>query len=277
MSCNQGRVMIYAWFHTQKKRCTVVKRKDFVTLWLFPSSVIWSDWRWLQARHKLESWLQTSQPKRWCKTDSSRTWSCQTTEVYLNLRLIACWVEDCFDGALFWAVISLLCDYTIYWIHINLHYWRLNESACNYHSCIVTWQTRWPYLFSLPLVQGNMLSFSSIPWTSPSCVQLRSSLSVMLPKISGRSAVRSSPPLLTHTSPTSHGSYKALCFEWLCGFTLANSSRFLFGSCPRRTNTPRKQGGLGAMKIPLVSDTRRTISTDYGVLKEDEGIAYRWV
>uniref|UniRef100_A0A3B5KXJ2 thioredoxin-dependent peroxiredoxin n=1 Tax=Xiphophorus couchianus TaxID=32473 RepID=A0A3B5KXJ2_9TELE len=41
------------------------------------------------------------------------------------------------------------------------------------------------------------------------------------------------------------------------------------------TNTPRKQGGLGAMKIPLVSDTRRTISTDYGVLKDDEGIAYR--
>uniref|UniRef100_A0A8C3FYU2 Peroxiredoxin-1 n=1 Tax=Cyclopterus lumpus TaxID=8103 RepID=A0A8C3FYU2_CYCLU len=38
-------------------------------------------------------------------------------------------------------------------------------------------------------------------------------------------------------------------------------------------NTPRKQGGLGAMKIPLVSDIQRTISTDYGVLKEDEG---RW-
>lgn len=31
------------------------------------------------------------------------------------------------------------------------------------------------------------------------------------------------------------------------------------------------------MKIPIVSDVRRTISTDYGVLKEDEGIAYRWV
>uniref|UniRef100_A0A3P8VQ95 thioredoxin-dependent peroxiredoxin n=1 Tax=Cynoglossus semilaevis TaxID=244447 RepID=A0A3P8VQ95_CYNSE len=40
------------------------------------------------------------------------------------------------------------------------------------------------------------------------------------------------------------------------------------------TNTPRKQGGLGTMKIPLVSDVRRTISTDYGVLKEDEGIAF---
>lgn len=65
--------------------------------------------------------------------------------------------------------------------------------------------------------------------------------------------------------------------QWLCGFTLANSSLFLFVSCSQRTNTPRKQGGLGAMKIPLVSDTRRTISTDYGVLKEDEGIAYRWV
>uniref|UniRef100_A0A4W5M7D0 thioredoxin-dependent peroxiredoxin n=2 Tax=Hucho hucho TaxID=62062 RepID=A0A4W5M7D0_9TELE len=41
------------------------------------------------------------------------------------------------------------------------------------------------------------------------------------------------------------------------------------------TNTPRKQGGLGAMKIPLVADTLRSISKDYGVLKEDEGIAYR--
>lgn len=48
-----------------------------------------------------------------------------------------------------------------------------------------------------------------------------------------------------------------------------------FFVCFQRTNTPRKQGGLGSMKIPLVSDTRHTISTDYGVLKEDEGIAYR--
>ncbi|POI30995.1 hypothetical protein CIB84_005254, partial [Bambusicola thoracicus] len=40
-------------------------------------------------------------------------------------------------------------------------------------------------------------------------------------------------------------------------------------------NTPKKQGGLGTMKIPLVSDTKRVIARDYGVLKEDEGIAYR--
>jgi len=35
------------------------------------------------------------------------------------------------------------------------------------------------------------------------------------------------------------------------------------------TNTPRKQGGLGKMKIPLVSDLTKQISKDYGVLLED--------
>uniref|UniRef100_UPI00398E9256 peroxiredoxin-1-like isoform X2 n=1 Tax=Pristiophorus japonicus TaxID=55135 RepID=UPI00398E9256 len=40
-------------------------------------------------------------------------------------------------------------------------------------------------------------------------------------------------------------------------------------------NTPRKQGGLGPTKIPLVSDLRHSICTDYGILKEDEGIAFR--
>ncbi|XP_035390643.1 peroxiredoxin-2 [Electrophorus electricus] len=40
-------------------------------------------------------------------------------------------------------------------------------------------------------------------------------------------------------------------------------------------NTPRKQGGLGSMNIPLLADLTHSISRDYGVLKEDEGIAYR--
>nr|XP_020451821.1 peroxiredoxin-1-like [Monopterus albus] len=40
-------------------------------------------------------------------------------------------------------------------------------------------------------------------------------------------------------------------------------------------NTPRKQGGLGNMKIPLVADITKTISRDYGVLKEEDGVAYR--
>ncbi|XP_053572007.1 peroxiredoxin-2 [Bombina bombina] len=40
-------------------------------------------------------------------------------------------------------------------------------------------------------------------------------------------------------------------------------------------NVNRKDGGLGAMDIPLVSDLKRTMSQDYGVLKEDDGVAYR--
>ncbi|CAK8681027.1 unnamed protein product [Clavelina lepadiformis] len=40
-------------------------------------------------------------------------------------------------------------------------------------------------------------------------------------------------------------------------------------------NTPRKQGGLGEMKIPLLSDLTKKISSDYGVLLESAGIALR--
>jgi len=40
-------------------------------------------------------------------------------------------------------------------------------------------------------------------------------------------------------------------------------------------NTPRKQGGLGNMKIPLLADKTCEIAKAYGVYKEDEGIAFR--
>jgi alkyl hydroperoxide reductase subunit AhpC len=40
-------------------------------------------------------------------------------------------------------------------------------------------------------------------------------------------------------------------------------------------NQPRKEGGLGEMKIPLLADTNHKISKDYGVLKDDDGIAFR--
>jgi len=43
-----------------------------------------------------------------------------------------------------------------------------------------------------------------------------------------------------------------------------------------RVNTPRKQGGLGPMKIPLLADKTLEITKSYGVLKEDEGIAFRY-
>lgn len=43
-----------------------------------------------------------------------------------------------------------------------------------------------------------------------------------------------------------------------------------------RINTPRKQGGLGEMKIPLLSDLTHQISKDYGVYLEDQGHTLRY-
>lgn len=40
-------------------------------------------------------------------------------------------------------------------------------------------------------------------------------------------------------------------------------------------NTPRKQGGLGNMNIPLLADKNCDIAQRYGVYKADEGIAFR--
>ena len=44
-----------------------------------------------------------------------------------------------------------------------------------------------------------------------------------------------------------------------------------------RINTPRKEGGLGPMKIPLLSDLSHKISKDYGVYLEDRGHTLRYV
>jgi alkyl hydroperoxide reductase subunit AhpC len=40
-------------------------------------------------------------------------------------------------------------------------------------------------------------------------------------------------------------------------------------------NTPRKQGGLGGLDYPLVSDLTKKIATDYGVLTADGAVALR--
>ncbi|KOB73114.1 Thiol peroxiredoxin [Operophtera brumata] len=40
-------------------------------------------------------------------------------------------------------------------------------------------------------------------------------------------------------------------------------------------NTPRKQGGLGPMNIPIISDKSHRIARDYGVLNEETGIPFR--
>lgn len=41
------------------------------------------------------------------------------------------------------------------------------------------------------------------------------------------------------------------------------------------TNASKKEGGLGKINIPLLSDKNHAISKDYGVLIEEEGIALR--
>jgi len=41
------------------------------------------------------------------------------------------------------------------------------------------------------------------------------------------------------------------------------------------TEKSRKEGGLGAMKIPMISDLTKQISKDYGILLEEEGVSLR--
>lgn len=42
-------------------------------------------------------------------------------------------------------------------------------------------------------------------------------------------------------------------------------------------NTPRAKGGIQDVNYPILSDIKKTISADYGVLIEEEGIALRGV
>ncbi len=42
-------------------------------------------------------------------------------------------------------------------------------------------------------------------------------------------------------------------------------------------NTPKEQGGLGALQIPLLADLNKQLCRDYGVLNEDAGVALRGV
>jgi len=40
-------------------------------------------------------------------------------------------------------------------------------------------------------------------------------------------------------------------------------------------NTPRKEGGLGKMSIPVLADKSTRVSRDYGVYREDDGVTFR--
>ena len=52
-----------------------------------------------------------------------------------------------------------------------------------------------------------------------------------------------------------------------------NMHVFLWQLC--RINTPRKDGGLGKLSYPLLSDLNHQIAKDYGVLLENEGHTLR--
>ncbi|KAK7207543.1 thioredoxin-like protein [Myxozyma melibiosi] len=43
------------------------------------------------------------------------------------------------------------------------------------------------------------------------------------------------------------------------------------------TNVPRKDGGLGPIQIPLISDKNHSLSSDYGVLIPEVGVALRGI
>lgn len=40
-------------------------------------------------------------------------------------------------------------------------------------------------------------------------------------------------------------------------------------------NTPRKEGGLGQMTIPLLADKNTKVSKSYGVYRGDDGVTFR--
>jgi len=40
-------------------------------------------------------------------------------------------------------------------------------------------------------------------------------------------------------------------------------------------NTPKAKGGIEGINYPIVADLNKNIASDYGVLKEDDGVAYR--
>ena len=52
--------------------------------------------------------------------------------------------------------------------------------------------------------------------------------------------------------------------------------RYFSGSFRCRTKTPRTEGGIGEVKIPLLADMTKQIARSYGVLLEDQGIPLRW-
>jgi len=65
------------------------------------------------------------------------------------------------------------------------------------------------------------------------------------------------------------GDFRKINCEVVAASTDSHFSHFAW------INTPKKQGGLGPMDIPLLADKTGDIAKRYGCYKEDEGVAFR--
>lgn len=96
--------------------------------------------------------------------------------------------------------------------HCELKAFIYTTKDCNELACF-TIHVWWIVSSVTPMLQGNTLFFSSILWTSPLCVPLRSLPSVTLPRSSGKLVVRSLRHQLIHTSPILRGNYMTRHFQ----------------------------------------------------------------
>lgn len=115
--------------------------------------------------------------------------------------------------------------------------------------------------------------------TAHLCAPLRSSPSVTACMSSRPLTLRWLPALWIHSLPTWPGEttpgLHCLNRLYITG-SVSTPNGFTVVCVYFRINTPRKQGGLGPMKIPLLSDLTHQISKDYGVFLEDQGHTLRY-
>lgn len=110
-----------------------------------------------------------------------------------------------------------------------------------------------------------------------SSAPLRSSLSATACTSSKPSTPRWSPAPSTPSSPTWPGEVASPFHPQDTLAERRNLTKWTdFDFFINRINTPRKQGGLGPMRIPLLSDLTHQISKDYGVYLEDQGHTLRY-
>lgn len=84
---------------------------------------------------------------------------------------------------------------------------------------------------------------------------------------SGRLIVKSLRLQLIPTSRIWHGRLKIIHLIEICYIKIDSRLISIHFSEISRVNTPRKQGGLGKMDIPLLADKTGDIAKAYGVYK----------